>query len=339
MTLFVLILLVGFVYGPSSTVSNIVPRRDSQTSQIMDIHDGNTIRIGNTFFWYGAGYGDCEEMATGCASIAVGSCGFNLNHTVNLATSTDLIQWTFHGAVLPESARSSGILFSPWVARSAATGLYVLWYNLLPVIDGQGDFDLSYYQVATSPSPYGPFKVANVNVTGIDYKLLPDAPSIFVDDDGLGYIAFTHENTHINHVQQLSPDLLGPLTDGKVSEQIGGGNNEGILMFKRNGLYYVMFGPCCCFCSEGSAVEAFKATSPLGPYESLGYIITQNAWGAQTGSVWWTGVDWVLYGDRWQSAPDKLKAHDFSYWAPLVWNPDGTVVEIQSFQNQVTINY
>ena len=32
------------------------------------------------------------------------------------------------------------------------------------------------------------------------------------------------------------------------------------------------------------------------------------------------GVDYVLYGDRWQSAPDRIKGHDFSYLAPLVWN-------------------
>ena len=28
----------------------------------------------------------------------------------------------------------------------------------------------------------------------------------------------------------------------------------------------------------------------------------------------------MLYGDRWQSAPDHIKAHDFSYMAPFVWN-------------------
>ena len=28
----------------------------------------------------------------------------------------------------------------------------------------------------------------------------------------------------------------------------------------------------------------------------------------------------MLYGDRWQSAPDHIKAHDFSYVAPLVWS-------------------
>jgi len=44
-----------------SNVSNILPRRDSLTGAILDIHDGNTIRVGDTFFWYGAGYGECNE--------------------------------------------------------------------------------------------------------------------------------------------------------------------------------------------------------------------------------------------------------------------------------------
>ena len=28
----------------------------------------------------------------------------------------------------------------------------------------------------------------------------------------------------------------------------------------------------------------------------------------------------MLYGDRWQSALDRIKAHDFSYLAPFVWS-------------------
>jgi len=160
-----------------------------------------------------------------------------------------------------------------------------------------------------------------------------------VDDDGQAYIAFTHENTHINHVQQLTPDLLGPLPGGKVSPQIGDGNNEGVLMFKRDKFYYVMFGPCCCFCVEGSSLQAFVSTNPLGPYSNIGYVVSNAAvWSAQTGSVWWTGVDWVLYGDRWQSAPDKIKSHDFSYWTTLTFNTDGTVAPIK-WEDQVTIQY
>ena len=28
----------------------------------------------------------------------------------------------------------------------------------------------------------------------------------------------------------------------------------------------------------------------------------------------------VYTGDRWDSAPDRQKSHDFQYWQPLVWN-------------------
>ena len=29
---------------------------------------------------------------------------------------------------------------------------------------------------------------------------------------------------------------------------------------------------------------------------------------------------YVWAADRWLSAPDDLKSHDFQYWAPLSWN-------------------
>jgi hypothetical protein len=137
----------------------------------------------------------------------------------------------------------------------------------------------------------------------------------------------------------VTPDLLGPKPGGGVSPQIGGPNNEGVLMFKRDGLYYVAFGQCCCFCAGGTNVEVHVATSPLGPYNLTGQLITPGAWGAQTGAVWYTGADWVLYGDRWQSAPDRVKAHDFSFMAPIAFTADGGVVEITAWQDNVTINY
>ena len=35
--------------------------------------------------------------------------------------------------------------------------------------------------------------------------------------------------------------------------------------------------------------------------------------------------DIIVYtGDRWDSAPDKLKSHDFQYWQPLKFNDSNT---------------
>jgi len=324
----------------ASIVSNTAPRVDAATGDILDIHDGTTIRIGDVFYWFGASYGSCAEMSSGCASVELGACGFNANHTVSLATSTDLVSWSLVGVVLAVADRPAGILFSPWVARSAATGDYVLWFNILPVVNGAGVFDKAFYAVAASASPRGPFVTVNANVTGVAYSRLPDAPAIFVDDDGAGYIAFTHEDSHVNNVQQLAPDLLGPLPGGAASAQIGASNNEGVLMFKREGVYYVGFGPCCCFCASGTSASLWRAAAPLGPYTFAGELATAAVWRAQTGSVWFTGQDYVLYGDRWQSAPDRLKSHDFSYMAPITFGADGSVQPIAAaFQINVTIRY
>jgi beta-xylosidase len=282
------------IYSYTSIVSNVVPRIDKNTGQILDIHDGTTIRIGNTFYFYGASYGGCVEQATGCASINVGECGFQMNHTVSLATSTDLQNWTLVGDILPLQNRPQGILFGPTIAQSASTNLFVLWVNILPVVNGAGDFDASFYAAFTSATPEGPFVIANPNITGIAYNRLPDSPYLFVDDDGKGYVAFTHEDTHINTVQALTPDLLTPLSPQSVSTQIGPTNNEGVVMFKRNDLYYVGFGQCCCFCQGGTNVDFYVSSSPLGPYNYSSTVITPGAWKSQTGAVWFTGVDWVL---------------------------------------------
>ena len=339
------LLVLPIAHAGVAQVSNIAARVDATTGKTLDLHDGTTFRVNDTFFWVGAGYGPCTECpvsaGSGCCSIAVGACGFNLNHTVNLATSTDLVTWTFHGDILPAD-RPTGIVFSPWVAQSAETGNFVLWFNVLPVKGGTGDFDAAFYAVAQSASPFGPWSMANANVSGLAYNELPDAPSIFVDDDGDGYIAFTHESTHINHVQRLTRDLLGPLLPAVVGPQISGGNNEGILMFKRNGLYYVGFGQCCCFCASGANVQLLVSYSPLGPYNSTGNLIPNGAaWGAQTGTIWFTGVDYVLFGDRWQSAPapQRLKSEDFTYMSPIVWNADGTPQPQPTFQDTVVIRY
>jgi hypothetical protein len=335
----VLASLAAAASAASSVVSNAEPRRDAATGAILDIHDGTTIRIGDLFYWYGASYGACIEQPSGCASVKLGECGFNANHSVSLATSPDLVTWTLVGVVLAVEDRPAGIVFSPWVARSSTTGDYVLWYNRLPVVNGAGDFDHSVYGVATSPSPLGPFKTVVSNVTGVAYNRLPDAASIFVDDDGASYIAFTHEDSHVNNVQELSRDLLGPLPGGRVSAQIGPGNTEGALMFKREGKYYFGAGACCCFCGAGTDATLYVADDPIGPYTLAGTIATGPVWRAQTGAVWFTGVDYVLFGDRWQSAPDRLKSHDFSYMTPITFNADGSVQPISAFESNVTITY
>jgi hypothetical protein len=43
-------------------------------------------------------------------------------------------------------------------------------------------------------------------------------------------------------------------------------------LFFRNGLYYAVFGHCCCYCYQGSGAIVHTAPHPLGPWTAQGDI-------------------------------------------------------------------
>ena len=41
---------------------------------------------------------------------------------------------------------------------------------------------------------------------------------------------------------------------------------EAPVFFKRQNIYYALFGWCCCYCMQGSGVMVHTAKNPMGPY-------------------------------------------------------------------------
>ena len=67
-----------------------------------------------------------------------------------------------------------------------------------------------------------------------------------------------------------------------------------------------------------------------GPNPAGGGIATEsqqtNVFRAVNAS---TGVEtFVWMGDRWQSADDHLKGHDYTYWAPVNFLPNGSIARL-----------
>ena len=97
---------------------------------------------------------------------------------------------------------------------------------------------------------------------------------VFVDDiDGRGYIIYGC--AHYNSIERLSDDFYYTLENGKNATVKGGHFNgstfpdyfvEAPVFFKRNNLYYVLYGHCCCFCEQGSGVIVSTAPHPMGPW-------------------------------------------------------------------------
>jgi len=170
--------------------------------------------------------------------------------------------------------------------------MYVLWWNYDPPSGS------SAYAAATSISPTGPFKVVNqkINVTrehGGDYAL-------FVDDDGTGYLVYSAD--YWMGIEKLTPDFLH--STGQVAICNPNGSHfypeyfvEAPVFFKRNNLYYVLFGHCCCFCDQGSGVLVHTAANPLGPWRvQVGGDVACNPpqVGFSTNSVMSSSVEHVM---------------------------------------------
>ena len=60
------------------------------------------------------------------------------------------------------------------------------------------------------------------------------------------------------------------------SGQITPSRNEAPILFERKGTYYLMYGPICCFCHQGSGIEVWSASHPLGPWTDMNLDLNPN---------------------------------------------------------------
>lgn len=71
-------------------------------------------------------------------------------------------------------------------------------------------------------------------------------------------------------IEQLSPDFYYSTGKSYMFEEYF---VEAPIFMKKNNIYYVLFGWCCCYCMQGSGILVHTANSPLGPYTlQVGFI-------------------------------------------------------------------
>lgn len=322
------------------TISNVDPRRDVH-GRIVDAHGGCLQYFNGRFYLYGTAFGTNQDYAA-------------FNCPLVVYSSRDMQTWTCEGNLL--KLPPNGVFYRPYVVFNPKTKKYVAWYNWYPKLwEGQEG-------VAVSDAPAGPFVIVNpkANIAGS----CPGDGSLFVDDDGAGYYVYTDiAKNYAVRVERLTPDFLD--SSGQTSKVIATGA-EAPLLFRRGNYYYLLNGPLCAACPNGSEVHVFvSSSSALGPYftnPSLNInrqdananqagqmsnastismekgrpsspvqannpvIHAQETWVAQIPDG--TEMLYIWMGDRWGSSPDGLIAHDFQYWVPLGFAPDGQILPL-----------
>ena len=255
-------------------ISNIDYRRNT-TGDIMDAHDGSYNRWtpDGPWYYYAMGYGTCMQGGDKCHGCGYGYSWIGVWKSDTMANGT----WT-----LLRDARDDtwpkATYFRVHVVYNKNTRLYVLWVNLN---GGKAD-----YAVGTSREPEGPFKFVTYAATG---RRGGGDFDIFIDEDAAAtaYLIYTSLAAgHTMSVERLDPTYMrslaasslkveegpfigtvhGPTKSNVSSGVFGMEFVEAPAMFKRGNIIYALFGNCCCFCGQGSGIQVYTATHPLGPW-------------------------------------------------------------------------
>ena len=198
---------------------------------------------------------------------------FNMPHWL-CYSSTDMIHWTSHGAVLSAGDFPYAQPHGSWAAQvvQGADGKYYFYVTL-----DRKDNGLHTIDVAVADTPIGPFRSARKDGTPlITDDMTPDShranadidPTVIIDDDGTPWMAWGNGDCYMVKLKKNMIEL-----DGEVKKVPMRNYSEGPWLFKRGKLYYNVYA------SDAPGVQPEQmaysyAESIEGPWTYGGFIST-----------------------------------------------------------------
>lgn len=231
-----------------------------------------------------------------------------------LYTSTDMVNWTGHGAVASLDnfdwvPYDNGAWAVQCVERNGKFYLYC------PMPGGVG------IGVLVADSPYGPFEdpIGKPLIKNSNHDI---DPTVMIDDDGQAYMYWG--NPKVYYVK-LNEDMVS--YSGEIIEEPTTPRNyqEGPWVWKRNWHYYMAYASTCCPEGIGYAMS----NSPTGPWEYKGMIVnaSEKTRGNHPGIIEYKGK-WYCFGhssDLLKKTTPKFYERRSVDMDEMVYNPDGTI--------------
>ena len=301
--------------------------------------DPSPLVVGDTLFLYTSHDASPEDIPD---ENEKSSAGFFMYDWL-LWSTTDMVNWTEHGAVaslkdFPWRSRENGAWAIQTVERNGK-------YYLYAPLHGHG------IGVLVADSPYGPFKDPLGKPLVWDQSNWYDIdPSVYTDDDGQAYMYWGNPHTFW---AKLNPDMTSIKIDAAVPEASASGAaasgvsasgvtklphipnyQEGPWFYKRNGHYYLGFASTCCPEALGYAMS----DKPTGPWEWKGYIMkpTQRDRGNHPGICDYQGHSYVFGQNYDLMHLDTYVHHERRSVSAteITYNADGTIQEVPYWLDQ-----
>ena len=281
--------------------------------------DPSPLVVGDTLFLYTSHDASPEDIPD---ENEKSSAGFFMYDWL-LWSTTDMVNWTEHGAVaslkdFPWRSRENGAWAIQTVERNGK-------YYLYAPLHGHG------IGVLEAASPYGPFKDPLGKPLVWDQSNWFDIdPSVYTDDDGQAYMYWGNPHTFW---AKLGENMTSLTSEVNKLPHIPN-YQEGPWFYKRNGHYYLGFASTCCPEALGYAMS----DSPTGPWEWKGYIMkpTQRDRGNHPGIVDYKGQSYGV-GQNY----DLMHLETFVHHerrsvsaTEITYNADGTIQEVPYWLDQ-----
>ena len=285
--------------------------------------DPSPLVVGDTLFLYTSHDASPEDIPD---ENEKSSAGFFMYDWL-LWSTTDMVNWTEHGAVaslkdFPWRSRENGAWAIQTVERNGK-------YYLYAPLHGHG------IGVLEADSPYGPFKDPLGKPLVWDQSNWYDIdPSVYTDDDGQAYMYWGNPHTFW---AKLGNDMTS-LASGVSKLPHIPNYQEGPWFYKRNGHYYLGFASTCCPEALGYAMS----NSPTGSWEWKGYIMkpTPRDRGNHPGICDYKGHSYV-FGQNY----DLMHLETFEHHerrsvsaTEITYNADGTIQEVPYWLDQKPMN-
>ena len=240
-----------------------------------------------------------------------------------LHTSTDMVNWTSHGAVaslddIKWSSKTNGAWAEQVIERDGK------WFMYVP-IHGNG------ISVLVADNPYGPFKEPLNKALVWQREHWNDIdPTVWIDDDGQAYMYWGNPELYMI---KLNKDMISTqgsiVTYPKIKDY-----QEGPWVYKHGDHYYMTFASTCCAEGIGYAMSD-KIT---GPWTYKGDIMPHSSRsnGNHPGIIDFKGKSYVfgLNYELWRYKSEKMgqkyqhKERRSVGLSEMKYNADGTIQKI-----------
>lgn len=253
------------------------------------------------------------------------------------------------------SSSSGCVMERPKMIYNDKNQEYVIWFHA----DGQtpdstgGNYAKAKAGVATSKSPFGPFKLQGSyllnHAEGLNMGFDTEGGhvrdmNLFKDDDGTGYVIYSSDGNRDMYVSKLNEDYTNIAKTNAEGAKQGvdftvnfvGQSREAPAMFKYQDKYYLITSGCTGWTPNPARYAV--ADSPMGPWTMVGDPCADAeerdvTYGTQSTCVFEVEEGKFIYmGDRWSigndSTPGYLKGtlRDSRYvWLPIEFTGNNTI--------------